>query len=56
MWLISVPWFLPSETFEDKDGARIEVNYSGPVTVKNTVKDGVIRMAITPMDSAQQDA
>ena len=44
------------ETFEDKDGARIEVNYSGPVTVKNTVKDGVIRMAITPMDSAQQDA
>ncbi|MED5327740.1 MAG: secretin and TonB N-terminal domain-containing protein, partial [Pseudomonadota bacterium] len=44
------------ETFEDKDGARIEVNYSGPVTVQNTVKDGVIRMAITPMDSAQQDA
>ena len=44
------------ETFEDKNGSRIEVKYSGPVTVQNTVKDGTIRLAIAPMNSAQQEA
>ncbi|WP_334050574.1 type IV pilus secretin PilQ [Alteromonas gracilis] len=44
------------ETFEEKGGARLEINYTGQVTVKNTVKDGVLRVAISPMDSAQQEA
>lgn len=44
------------ETFEDKNGARLEINYTGQVTVRNTVKEGVLRVAISPMDSAQQEA
>lgn len=44
------------ETFEDENDARIEINYSGQVTVKNTVKDSVLRVAISPMDSEQQEA
>lgn len=44
------------ETFEEKGGARLEINYTGQVTVRNTVKDGVLRVAISPMDSAQQEA
>ncbi len=44
------------ETFEEKNGARIEVNYTGQVTVRNTVKEGVLSVTISPMDSAQQEA
>ena len=44
------------ETFEDENDARIEINYSGQVTVKNTVKDSVLRVAISPMDIEQQEA
>lgn len=43
------------ETFEDENDARIEVNYSGPVVVKNTIKDGVLRIEIKPMDTEQQE-
>ena len=44
------------ETFEDKNDARIEVNYSGPVVVQNTIKDGVLRIEIKAMDTEQQEA
>ncbi|WP_346993334.1 type IV pilus secretin PilQ [Alteromonas gracilis] len=44
------------ETFEDKNDARIEVNYSGPVVVQNTIKDGVLRIEIKAMNTEQQEA
>ncbi|BFT28935.1 type IV pilus secretin PilQ family protein [Alteromonas sp. D210916BOD_24] len=44
------------ETFQDDNDARIEVNYSGAVIVKNTIEDNTLRIAIKPMDTSQQDA
>ncbi|WP_420934768.1 type IV pilus secretin PilQ [Alteromonas sp. A081] len=44
------------ETFEDDKSARIEVNYEGTVTVKNTVKGKQLHIEVVPMDKAQQEA
>ena len=44
------------ETFEEKQSARIEVNYSGTVVVQNSFKDNVLCIEVKPMDNEQQDA
>ena len=44
------------ETFEDDKSARIEVNYEGAVTVRNTVKGKQLHIEIVPMGKEQQEA
>ncbi|WP_032095189.1 MULTISPECIES: type IV pilus secretin PilQ [unclassified Alteromonas] len=44
------------ETFEDDISARIEVNYEGAVTVRNTVKGKQLHIEIVPMGKEQQEA
>lgn len=44
------------ETFEDTQSARVEVNYSGAVVVKNSIKDNMLRIEVKPMANEQQDA
>ncbi|WP_334063764.1 type IV pilus secretin PilQ [Alteromonas genovensis] len=44
------------ETFEDDKSARVEVNYEGAVTVRNTVKGKQLHIEIVPMGKEQQEA
>lgn len=44
------------ETFQEERDTRIEINYTGTVVVNNTVDGNILRIAIKPMDTSQQDA
>lgn len=44
------------ETFQEERDTRIEINYTGTVVVNNTVDGNILRIAIKPMDTSQQEA